>query len=387
MNLLNSFHFDLPTSIVYGIDSAAQLPAILREAGYRNVLILTDQGIQESGLLPSIMAGLDDAAVLATVFADVEPNPKDDNVQAGAATAREYEVDCLVAVGGGSPIDCAKAVSVVAAHGGHVRDYADSANITKPGLPLIAIPTTAGTGSEVTFGAVITDTENHVKFTVKHQQTAPSIALVDPRLTVTMPPVLTAATGMDALTHAIEAYTAAVAEPLADAAALYAVELIATHLKTAVFDGQNLEARAGMLLGSLLAGIAFSHSDVAAVHCIAEALGGKYDAPHGVCNAVALPEVMAYNLESCQRRYARIGRAMGITATDDADDGARKAVEAVQQLANDVELPGFRTLGVREEDFDELARNAALNGSNADNPRPMDEDDYLCLLQRLWAKG
>lgn len=386
MNLLRNFSFELPTRIVYGVDSAGKLPEFLREAEYRNVLIVTDRGIKESGLLTPLTSDLDEASLLWTIFDDVEANPKDYNVQAGAEKAREYEVDCIVAVGGGSPIDCAKAVSVVTTHGGRVRDYTDHTKITDKALPLVAIPTTAGTGSEITFGAVITDTDNHVKFTIKHQHIAPKIALVDPKLTITMPPALTAATGMDALTHAIEAYTATVAEPLADAAALYAIELIATHLKTAVFDGRNLEARAGMLLGSVLAGIGFSHSDVAAVHCIAEALGGKYDAPHGVCNAVALPEIMAYNIEACRQRYARVALAMGLRSTD-IEDGARKAVDAVQQLAKDVNLPGFRTLGVQEEDFDELARNSALNGSNADNPRLMDEDDYLCILKRLWAKG
>jgi len=386
MNLLKNFCFELPTKIIYDLDAALQLTDHLLDAEYRNILLVTDIGIRESGLLDPVIARLEEAPLLWTLFDEVEPNPKDYNVQAGAAKAREYEVDCIVAIGGGSPIDCAKAISVVATHGGHVRDYADRNKITEKVLPLVAIPTTAGTGSEVTFGAVITDTENHFKFTVKHQQTAPQLALVDPKLTLTMPASLTAATGMDALTHAIEAYTATVAEPLADAAALYAIELITAHLKTAVFDGNNLEARAGMLLGSLLAGIGFSHSDVAAVHCIAEALGGKYDAPHGVCNAVVLPEIMAYNIESCRERYARVALAMGVTSSD-SEDGARKAVEAVQQLANEVNLPSFRSLGVEEDDLEELARNSALNGSNQDNPRPMDEDDYLCVLKRLWAKG
>jgi alcohol dehydrogenase len=385
MNVLKSFCFELPTTIVYGVDSALQLAKHLHASSYRNVLLVTDRGVKESGLLDPMIAQLEYASVLWTMFDEVEPNPKDYNVQAGADKAREYEADCIVAVGGGSPIDCAKAMSVVTTHGGHVREYADRSKITGDTLPLIAIPTTAGTGSEVTFGAVITDTENHFKFTVKHQNTAPKIALVDPKLTLSMPSALTASTGMDALTHAIEGYTAVIAEPLADANALYAIELITKFLKTAVFDGKNLEARAGMLLGSLLAGIAFSHSDVAAVHCIAEALGGKYDAPHGVCNAVVLPEVMAYNIESCQARYARVATAMGIGFVDVAD-GARKAVDAVQQLANDVELPSFRSLDVHEKDFEELARNSALNGSNQDNPRPMDEDDYLCILKRLWAR-
>jgi len=197
-----------------------------------------------------------------------------------------------------------------------------------------------------------------------------------------MPPDLTAATGMDALTHAVEGFTANVSEPLADAAALYAIEMINTYLRSAVSDGHDLEARAGMILGSVLAGIAFSHSDVAAVHCVAEALGGKYDAAHGVCNAVVLPAVMEYNLEYCKDRYARIARAMGLSY-DNVDEGARLAVKAVQQLASDVHLPEFINLGVQEKDYEELAENSFKNGSNIDNPRPMSKADYLALFQTL----
>lgn len=347
------------------------------------MLVVTDKGIRASGLLADLERQLQEANTRFVIFDEVEPNPKDQDVQYGAEQAQQLNADCLVAIGGGSPIDCAKAIGVVATHGGPVRRYADRQQITGKILPLIAIPTTAGTGSEVTFGAVITDTSEHFKFTVKHANTAPKIALVDPALTVTMPPALTAATGMDALTHAIEGYTATVAEPLADAAALYAVELITKYLKTAFVDGQNMEARAGMLLGSLLAGISFSHSDVAAVHCIAEALGGKYDTPHGVCNAIVLPEMMAYNMTYCQERYARIATAMGLTYAS-LEEGAQKAVEAVRQLARDVHLPGFRNLGVKKEDFEELAQNSALNGSNPDNPRPMQKNDYLTVLTTLW---
>ncbi len=383
MNLLKSFTFELPTKIEYGIGISGTLRDHIQRWGAKNVLVVTDKGIRASGLLAGLERQLQEANTRFVIFDEVEPNPKDQDVQHGAEQAQQLNADCLVAIGGGSPIDCAKAIGVVATHGGSVRRYADRQQITGKILPLIAIPTTAGTGSEVTFGAVITDTREHFKFTVKHANTAPKIALVDPALTVTMPPALTAATGMDALTHAIEGYTATVAEPLADAAALYAVELITKYLKTAFVDGQNMEARAGMLLGSLLAGISFSHSDVAAVHCIAEALGGKYDAPHGVCNAVVLPEMMAYNMTYCQERYARIATAMGLTYAS-LEEGAQKAVEAVRQLARDVHLPGFRNLGVKKEDFEELAQNSALNGSNPDNPRPMQKNDYLTVLTTLW---
>jgi len=385
MNLLNNFSFELSTRIEYGTEASLQLADSLRELGAKRVLVVTDEGIKKSGLLNEIVEQLEEEQLLWDMYDAVEPNPKDYNVQQGAELAKQHQADCLIAVGGGSPIDCAKAMCVVATHGGNVREYADRTKITGDVLPLIAIPTTAGTGSEVTFGAVITDSVEKFKFTVKHPKTAPKIALVDPNMTLTMPPDLTASTGMDALTHAIEGYTATVAEPLADAAALYAIELISKYLETAVSDGQNIEARAGMLLGSLLAGIAFSHSDVAAVHCIAEALGGRYDAPHGICNAVVLPEIMAYNMGYCQERYARVASAMG-SSYGAIEDGAQKAVEAVQQLAYDVKLPSFRSLGVEEKDFEELARNSAINGSNKDNPRPMDEGDYLCVLKRLWAK-
>jgi alcohol dehydrogenase len=197
-----------------------------------------------------------------------------------------------------------------------------------------------------------------------------------------MPAELTASTGMDALTHAVEAFTARVSEPIADSAALYAIELISRYLRIAVSEGNNLEARAGMLLGSVLAGIAFSHADVAAVHCVAEALGGKYDAPHGVCNAIVLPAVMAYNLEYCAGRYARIAAAMGL-AYENVDEGAHQAVKAVKKLASDVHLPEFSSLGVQEKDLEELAVNSFKNGSNIDNPRPMTKADYLNLFQLL----
>lgn len=383
MNLLKNFTFELPTKIVYGVGASGKLRDQLQRWGAKDVLVVTDKGVRDSGLLAGIEQQLEEANCRFVIFDEVEPNPKDYNVQRGAEQARLLDTDCIVAIGGGSPLDCAKAISVVATHGGAVRQYADQKNITGKTLPLIAIPTTAGTGSEVTFGAVITDTQEHFKFTIKDAKTAPKIALVDPALTVTMPPSLTSATGMDALTHAIEGYTAKVAEPLADAAALYAIELIMQHLKTAVFDGKNMEARAGMLLGSLLAGISFSHSDVASVHCIAEALGGKYDAPHGVCNAVVLPEMMAYNMDYCRERYARIATAMGLTCKD-PEDGAQRAVEAVRQLARDVKLPSFRNLGVKQEDFEELAHKSAINGSNPDNPRPMQEEDYMSVLHTLW---
>lgn len=382
MNLLNSFSFELPTKIEYGVGAARGLVDAVKKLNAGKLLLITDKGIVSSGLLEKITGSLKAHKMNWKVFDNVEPNPKDYNVQQGAEIARRFGPDCLVALGGGSPIDCAKAIAVLAFQGGAVRDYEGRDKIGADVLPLVAVPTTAGTGSEVTFSSVITDSSEKFKFSIKDPKIAPKVALVDPEMTLTMPPELTASTGMDALTHAIEAFTAKVSEPIADSAALYAIELIARYLRIAVSESHNLEARAGMLLGSVLAGIAFSHADVAAVHCVAEALGGKYDAAHGVCNAIVLPAVMAYNMEYCKQRYARIAAAMGL-AVENVDQGAERAVEAVKKLASDIHLPGFNSLGVKEKDLEELAVNAFKNGSNIDNPRPMKKEDYLNLFQLL----
>lgn len=382
MNLLSSFSFELPTRIEYGLGASGKLLETLNGLDAGKALVVTDKGIESSGLLSGISDKLAKGGIKFEIFSEVESNPKDYNVHAGTELADKFKPDCLVAVGGGSPIDCAKAIAVLATHGGAVREYEDKNKITGEVLPLIAIPTTAGTGSEVTFSSVITDTRQKFKFSIHHTKIAPRIALLDPEMTVTMSPALTAATGMDALTHAVEGFTATGSEPLADAVALYAIELISKCLKAAVFDGRNLEARAGMLLGSVLAGISFSHADVAAVHCIAEALGGKYDTAHGVCNAVVLPAVMEYNLDYCVEKYARIAAAMGL-ACESARDGARSAVAAVKKMASDVNLPDFGSLGVKAEDVDELAYNSFINGSNGSNPRPMTRDDYFTLINSM----
>ncbi|MCF7916088.1 MAG: iron-containing alcohol dehydrogenase [Spirochaetaceae bacterium] len=377
-----SFNFILPTEIEYGSGAAGKLPQELVSRGVGSVLLITDKVILSQAFTTGIVESIAAEDIRVAVYDGVEANPKDRNVEEAATQARNLRADAIVAIGGGSPIDCAKAVSVVAGNEGSVRSFSDSSRIFGEVLPLYTIPTTAGTGSEVTFSSVITDTRDKFKFTIKSPKIAPRVAYIDPLLTHSMPAALTAATGLDALTHAIEAITAKVANPLSDAAALHAIELINAHLVTAVVDPSNAEARDGMMTGSLLAGIAFSHSDVAGVHCIAEALGGKYDAPHGVCNALVLPVMMEYNIDFALERYARIAKAMGLKFEEPAD-GASLAVRRVEQLAEELGLPEFRSLGVQTEDLQELAENSARNGSNKDNPRPMGTDDYLKVLQRL----
>jgi len=374
------FSFVLPTKIHFGPGSLAQLSSELQAFGISKPLIVTDAGVAKAGIVARVLKALPPQSE-GILFDSVEANPKDYNVTAGARLYRDSEADGIIALGGGSPIDCAKAIAVLVANAADDIRAFEGRNVpSKPLPPLLAVPTTAGTGSELTYSVVITDTSRNFKMTVKNAYTAPDVAICDPLLTLTVPPAVTAATGMDALTHAIEAYTATCAEPISDAVALYAIELIAANLVTAFKDGHDLEARSRMLMGSMLAGIAFSHSDVAGVHCIAEALGGMYDLAHGVCNAVILPHMMAYAMDYCQERYARVARAMSVTP-DTGLPGAKAAVEAVQRLAREVELPLFNELGVSLEDFPAIAKASFINGSTPSNPRPMSEENYLELLQ------
>ncbi|NLK18642.1 MAG: iron-containing alcohol dehydrogenase [Synergistaceae bacterium] len=372
----------MPTRVEFGRGAARRAGEEVKRAGGARALVISDGGVAGAGLLERVTKSLDDAFVPWKLFLDVEPNPKDRNVHRAAEDAREFGADCLVAVGGGSPIDCAKATSIVAAAGGRVRDYEGRFKAPVPPLPVIAVPTTAGTASEVTFGAVITDTAARFKFTVKSPLIAPAVALADPEMTATMPQNLTAFTGMDALTHAIEAYSCRVSTPFSDAPAIVAMELIGKYLRRAREDGSDMEAREGMLLGSLLAGVAFSHSDVASVHCLAEALGALYDAPHGACNAIALPAVMEFSMDEAVERYARVASCLGLKFNS-PEEGARAAVEEVKQLARDLELPSLSAFGVRLEDFAEIGEKSEKNGSNPSNPKIMTKDDYVEILKKL----
>jgi len=383
-NFTLPFTFTLPTKIIYGPKSITFLIDEIRLNNGNRPIIITDKGVRNAGILDKITSILEENNVNYIIYDGVEANPKDVNVEEGAKLAREFSADSIIAMGGGSPIDCAKSVGVLMAHNDNkIKKYEGKTAATKPLPLLIAIPTTSGTGSELTFSSVITDTENNYKMTVKSQFTAPKVAICDPELTLSLPAHITASTGVDALTHAIEAYTATCAEPISDALALYAIELIYNNLVTAVKEGSNLEARSAMLLGSMLAGIAFSHSDVASVHCIAESLGGVYDLPHGVCNAIFLPFVMEYNMEYSVERYARIAKAMGFSFNNESE-GAKIAVEAVKKLTKDVNLPLFSDLKVNVDDFERLAEMSAKNISTDSNPRPMTKEDYLTVIQTAY---
>jgi alcohol dehydrogenase len=381
--MIKNFDFILPTKIRYGVGIVKVLGEELRLLKTKKVMIITDKGLVSAGMVHKIIDLITAEGLSYIIYDDIEANPKDYNVELAAETARGQSIDTIVAFGGGSPIDAAKAVAVLTRQGGKVRDYQGKGKIKEDCVPLVTIPTTAGTGSEVTFSSVITDTKEKFKFTIKSPAIAAKVAIIDPELTLTVPPMITAATGIDALTHGIEGYTANCTEPIAEAVGLYAIEYIAKNIAKAVTNGTNIEARDKMMMGSLLAGLSFSHADVASVHCMAEALGSIYDAPHGMCNAILLPFVMEYNLPSAEAKYAQVARAMGIQEKDD-HAAAVKGIEHIKKLSKAVGLPGIKTLHINTEDFTLLAEMSVKNGSNESNPREITKDDYVMLFRKAY---
>jgi alcohol dehydrogenase len=383
-----NFSFHLPTKIEFGegmIDQTAHL--IGRISDKKRIMIVTDPGIERIGLVDRVKGLLAEQGYIVEIFNQVQPNPKDVDCVAGGEAAKDFRAEIILAVGGGSVIDSAKAIAVLHTHGGRPQDVEGRGNIRKEVTPIVVIPTTAGTGSEVTRSAVITDTERKFKMTIKDVRLAPSLAVVDPEITYALPSGLTASTGMDALVHAIEAFTCKLANPVSDALALGAMRHIYPHLREAVHHGYNQKARYHMMVGSLIAGMAFSHADVASVHCMAEAIGGKYDTPHGVANSMFLPYVTEFNAPADWIKHAVIARTCGIASENTDDQEATlQLVEALKQLSKDIHIPTFSSLPeANPEDFEGLAEASYLNGSTPSNAREITKDDYLQLFMKAYG--
>lgn len=384
MSCTMNFEFVLPTKIKFGEGVSREIAAEIKGLGKEKPLILTDKGLLKAGVVDKITEALKAGGIEYTIFDEIEPNPRDLTVQKAYETARMCGADILVAIGGGSSMDTAKGVGVLMSHGGIINDYEGLDKVTKPICDLIAIPTTVGTGSEVTFWSVITDTKRHFKMSVGSPLVAPKLALVDPDLVASLPPSIIASTGMDALTHAIEGYTCTLAEPITDACGIYAIKMIADNLRNAVYTDDS-QAKANMLLGSLIAGICFGNSDIAGVHCMAEALGGLYDTPHGIANAILLPYVMEYNYVASVDKFAEIAKAMGEPIDGlSKRDAAYRAVLAVHKLNEDLNIPTLRDIGAKEEDLQELAQRSSVNVSVDSNPRKAGVSDFLALFQKAY---
>ncbi|QXI29901.1 L-threonine dehydrogenase [Pseudomonas vanderleydeniana] len=367
--------FFIPAVNIMGIDCLDEAMDAIRNHGFRKALIVTDAGLAKAGVAMRIAEALALRDIDSLIFDGAKPNPSIANVEQGLAALKDGKCDFVVSLGGGSPHDCAKGIALCATNGGHIRDYEGVDRSAKPQLPLVAINTTAGTASEMTRFCIITDESRHVKMAIVDRNVTPLLSVNDPALMVAMPKGLTAATGMDALTHAIEAYVSTAASPITDACAIKAIELISANLRLAVRDGSDLKARENMAYAQFLAGMAFNNASLGYVHAMAHQLGGFYDLPHGVCNAVLLPHVQTFNASVCPRRLADVARALG---TDIAglspEEAAQAAITAIRSLARDVEIPaGLRELGAKLQDIPVLAANALKDACGLTNPRAADQ--------------
>lgn len=379
----------LPRILRIGAGASETLVDTLRELDLARPLLVTDPFLAREGFARRLLAPLVQAGIRCPVFADCVPDPTTDSVAACLAMLQEGDFDCLVALGGGSSLDTAKAASVLALHGGVMRDYAVPATVAS-GLPVIAIPTTAGTGAEVTRAAVITDTATQEKMLCMGLGLVPVAALVDFELTMSMPRRLTADTGLDTLCHALEAFVSRKAHPFTDSIALTALASISQHLRTACDDPGNRVAREAMMLAATQGGIAFANASVTLIHGMSRPLGALFHVPHGLSNAMLLPEVTAWSVSHAPQRYAQCARVMGLAQATDSDTAAcEQLVTGLRQLTADLSVPSPAAWGIAEEDWcanlDTMAEQALASGSPANNPRIADAADIVALYRRIWA--
>jgi len=384
-----SFVFHSPTRIRFGVGISEKVGDEIKDTNATRALIVTDPGIVKAGIAERITSIIRSSGVETYLFDQVQPNPRDTDCIKGAELAREKSVQILVGLGGGSPMDTAKCIGVLLTHEGTPVDWDANRRLLERNItPLICIPTTSGTGSEVTNWAVITDTKRKFKMSIGgNSKIAAFLALVDPALTVKMPPIVTGSTGMDALVHAIEAYTCRVSNPISDALAFRAIQLISGNLLTAVNNGSDIQARTDMMLASTLAGMAFNSADVASVHSMAEAVGGVFDTPHGIANSMFLPIIFETNIPSNPAKHAQVAELLGVKRGSRTDlEVAKEGAVKLKQLAKAVKTPTLRELKVEKKDLETLASYAAENVATKSNAIPLTQADYLKLFEKCYAE-
>lgn len=375
--------FFIPTVNLMGAGCLKDAADSIQSQGFKKGLIVTDKILNQIGVVKQVQDLLTERDVATVVYDGTQPNPTITNVNDGLALLKENECDFVISLGGGSPHDCAKGIALVASNGGKIGDYEGVDQSAKPMLPLVSINTTAGTASEMTRFCIITDEERHIKMAIVDKHTTPLMSVNDPELMLAKPASLTAATGMDALTHAIEAYVSIAATPITDAVAIKAIELIQAHLRTAVKNGENLEAREQMAYAQFMAGMAFNNASLGYVHAMAHQLGGFYDLPHGVCNAILLPHVQRYNAQVCPERLRDVAKAMGVDVERmSAEQGAAAAIDAIVELAKDVGIPsGIKELGAKLEDIPTLADNALKDACGFTNPKQATHEEISKIFE------
>lgn len=379
---MTAVRFHVPTRIVFGNGVMSHLKAIIKtEIGASSFFLVTDEGIVKSGIAERVIGQLSNV----TVFDEVEQNPKNGTIDRAGEMVRAAQPDLIIGLGGGSALDAAKSIALLAKNPGKIEDYEGKARYTQSPLPVLAVPTTCGTGSEVTWVSVITHTTRQFKMSIKGPEMFPAAAVVDPDLLLTLPPGLVASTGLDALTHAVEAFTVKPATFLTDYIALEALRLILNSIEGAYQDIKgNSTAREEIMKGSLVAGLAFGNSDVGGVHCLSESVGAILDTPHGVANSIFLPFVMEFNLPVAAKKYAEIAQMAGLSEKDELTS-AEALIRRIKGLARSLGIPTFRETGVQESQLMEIALKSFENNSNPSNPRDASVEDYLDILQKAYA--
>lgn len=383
------YGYFIPSVTLIGIGAAKEIPAQIRALGGSKPLIVTDKGITGAGITKQVTDLLDRKEMQYVVFDETIPNPTDINVHDGVEIYQKEQCDSLITLGGGSAHDCGKGVGLVVANGGKIHDFEGVDKSSNPMPPYVAVNTTAGTASEMTRFCIITDTSRKVKMAIVDWRVTPGVALDDPLLMMGMPPALTAATGMDALTHAVEAYVSTIATPMTDSAAEKAIELIARHLRPAVANGNDIVAREGMCYAQYLAGMAFNNASLGHVHAMAHQLGGFYDLPHGECNAILLPHVCEFNLIARMDRFVKIAELMGEDVSGLSQrDAADRALQAIRKLSADIGIPaGLIELGERygkkvtPADIETMTGNAQKDACGLTNPRTPQDVDVAAIYQ------
>lgn len=368
---------------IFGIDARHLVGRYARNLGARKVLVVTDPGVMEVGWAKEVIESLEAEGLACGIFSQITSNPRAHEVMAGVKMYRDEGCNAIVAVGGGSPMDCAKGIGISSANRQHVLEFEGVDEVAMPGPPLICVPTTAGTSADVSQFAIITNTERQVKIAIVSKTVVPDVALIDPVTTTTMDAHLTACTGMDALVHAVEAYVSNAASPITDLHALEAIHLIADNLLSVIARPDDLTCRGGMMLASLHAGLAFSNASLGAVHAMAHSLGGLFDFPHGQANALLLEHVMAFNFEAVPERYVRIGEAMGLNLDGMNGEEIRATIlnkvswlrgeAGISQTGEDMEL--------RREDIVQLAENALYDACIVTNPRRPTQRDIEVIYE------
>ncbi len=385
MNLLSRvFSYELPTEIVFGLNSIQQLSEKVKELEGKRVLVISDPGVKDVGILDKVTVCLDDSEIVFDTFWDIEREPDVKTIKKATDKVKEFNADIIVGVGGGSALDAAKAVAVMATNEGDIIDYAGLNNVKNGALPTICIPTTSGTGSEVTIWTVISDKENNRKFGIGGREVAPTIALCDPNLTLSLPGSMTAATGIDALTHALESFVNKATQPISETLSRESIRLISKSLRKAVHQGDNVEARYDLLLASTIAATAFNPTRLGLAHALCMPLGGKFKVPHGIANAILLPQVMEFNLIGNLEKFKELAEIFGEkTEGLSLIEAAELSVKAVRKLSQDVGIPvGLREFGVTEDDLDYIAEGAIGSDNVLVNPRKPSLEDLKEIVRK-----